>query len=161
MFGRSKSKTKEAPGALDGDRARSMETERTLTEGPTQAQVKRATRTRLCWTLICSFLLLLSVIFMILVEIGQTNKGQSELNKTYFLKLDLSNIIPTSIPDASIINSIAQTIGLHDFYQVGLWGFCEGYNGQGVTACSKPQTLYWFNPVEILLSELLSGATSM
>lgn len=29
----------------------------------------------------------------------------------------------------------------------------------GITFCSQPQTLYWFNPVEILMSELLSGAT--
>jgi lysylphosphatidylglycerol synthetase-like protein (DUF2156 family) len=28
----------------------------------------------------------------------------------------------------------------------------------GITFCSKPQTFYWFNPVEILVSELLSGA---
>jgi len=28
-----------------------------------------------------------------------------------------------------------------------------------VVYCSKPKTLYWFNPVEILLNELLAGAT--
>jgi hypothetical protein len=64
---------------------------------------------------------------------------------------------------------------LHDFYQVGLWNFCEGYDDEqvpvhshrlreltlhrGVTHCSKPQNLYWFNPVQIILSELLAGAT--
>ena len=48
---------------------------------------------------------------------------------------------------------------MHDFYQVGLWNFCEGYNNDGITDCSKPHTLYWFNPVEILLNELLAGAT--
>lgn len=30
---------------------------------------------------------------------------------------------------------------------------------RGITYCSPPQNLYWFNPVEILMSELLSGAT--
>lgn len=29
----------------------------------------------------------------------------------------------------------------------------------GITYCSPPTSLYWFNPVEILMSELLSGAT--
>ena len=29
----------------------------------------------------------------------------------------------------------------------------------GITYCSKPETLYWFNPVEILMNELLAGAT--
>jgi len=57
------------------------------------------------------------------------------------------------------VNSLARSLGLHDFYQVGLWTFCEGYNDEGITHCSHPQNLYWFNPVEILLSELLAGAT--
>jgi len=26
------------------------------------------------------------------------------------------------------LNSIARSLGLHDFYQVGLWNYCEGYN---------------------------------
>ena len=30
---------------------------------------------------------------------------------------------------------------------------------RGITNCSPPRNLYWFNPVQILLSELLSGAT--
>jgi hypothetical protein len=78
----------------------------------------------------------------------------------YFYKLNLADIIPMSVPNASLINSIAQSIGLHDFYQVGLWNFCEGYEGgTGITFCSSPQTLYWFNPVEVLMNELLAGAT--
>lgn len=76
------------------------------------------------------------------------------------MKIDLSNIIPLSVPNARFINSIARSIGLHDFYQVGLWNFCEGYNDEGITFCSKPETLYWFNPIEIILSELLAGASS-
>lgn len=58
-----------------------------------------------------------------------------------------------------LVNSLARSLGLHDFYQVGLWNFCEGYNDEGITSCSKPQTLYWFDPVKILLNELLAGAT--
>ena len=113
------------------------------------------------------------------------------LDTIYFFKLDLADIIPTSVPNARLINSIAQSIGLHDFYQVGLWNFCEGYlnvyvsfllllfllllpslslylgltdqphptRNRGITYCSPPQTLYWFNPVEVLMNELLSGAT--
>ncbi|KAH7356742.1 SUR7/PalI family-domain-containing protein [Rhexocercosporidium sp. MPI-PUGE-AT-0058] len=58
-----------------------------------------------------------------------------------------------------LVNSLARSLGLHDFYQVGLWNFCEGYNDEGITYCSSPKSLYWFNPVEVLLNELLSGAT--
>ncbi|CAL5873446.1 uncharacterized protein PFLUO_LOCUS7725 [Penicillium psychrofluorescens] len=105
-----------------------------------------------------SFLYLVAWVFLVLVVIANI-ADKPVLRNTYFLYLDLSNIIPVSVPNAVLINSIARTIGLHDFYQVGLWNFCEGYDNEGITHCSKPQTLYSFNPVNILLSELLAGAT--
>ncbi|KAK6005588.1 hypothetical protein QM012_007230 [Aureobasidium pullulans] len=155
MFGRKKR------DVSPEDRVPSEETDRTLTpgiDGPTKAQIKRATRTRMTWALISSFLLLITIIFMILVEVGCTGTG-SVRTSIYFININLTNIFPASVPNAAIINSIAQTIGLHDFYRVGLWGFCEGYNGQGITDCSSPQTLYWFDPVQIILDQLLAGAT--
>ncbi|CAI7584088.1 unnamed protein product [Penicillium glandicola] len=108
--------------------------------------------------LLRSLLYLLAWIFLVLVVIGSVS-NKPVLRNTYFLYLDLSNIIPVSVPNAVLINTIAQTIGLHDFYQVGLWNFCEGYLAEGITHCSKPETLYAFNPVEIILNELLAGAT--
>ncbi|KAF2201987.1 hypothetical protein GQ43DRAFT_471281 [Delitschia confertaspora ATCC 74209] len=123
----------------------------------TKDQIKRATRTRKVFSLLTSIFLLITTVFLILVEIGGTHKSGA-IRNWFFLKLDLSHIVPTSVPNFALINTIAQTIGLHDFYQVGLWGFCEGYKGVGVTYCSKPETLYWFNPVQILKNELLSGA---
>ncbi|EXJ79158.1 hypothetical protein A1O3_08659 [Capronia epimyces CBS 606.96] len=101
---------------------------------------------------------LIGLVFLILVEIGNIN-NDAVIRDTYFLKIEMANIIPASVPNAIFINSIAQSIGLHDFYQVGLWNFCEGYNGQGITYCSPTETLYWFNPVEIILHELLAGAS--
>ncbi|KAK5138312.1 hypothetical protein LTR08_003373 [Meristemomyces frigidus] len=159
MFGRKK-QTDDAGLESDGIQHESSHSDRTLTNDlePTKAQVKRATRTRLCWALLTSFLLLISVVFIILVEIGSTG-AKPVLKDIYFLKLDLTNIIPLTVPDAVLINSIAQSLGLHDYYSVGLWGYCEGYVGQGITQCSKPKTLYWFNPVEIIQSELLAGAS--
>ena len=135
--------------------------DRTLTHDnePTKAQLRRATRTRLCWALLTSLLLLVSVVFIILVELGSTGV-KPVIKDIYFLKLNLANIIPLSVPDALLINSIAQSLGLHDTYTVGLWGFCEGNIGQGIVQCSKPKALYWFNPVEIIQSELLAGASS-
>lgn len=126
---------------------------------PTKWQIKRATRARFYWSLLTSLLLLISLAFVILVEIGSVRINPI-LSKIYFIKLDLSNIIPVSVPNAVLINSIAQTLGLHDYYTVGLWNFCEGNNGVGFLECSNPRTLYWFNPVEILQNELLQGATS-
>lgn len=106
-----------------------------------------------------SVLYLLAFIFLVLVLVGNL-KDKPLLRDAYFLKIDLSDIVPQSVPNAQLLNSIARTIGLHDFYQVGLWNFCEGYMDEGVTFCSKPKKLYFFNPVEILLDELLAGATS-
>ncbi|KAK4549751.1 hypothetical protein LTR36_005052 [Oleoguttula mirabilis] len=173
MFGRKKKPAEQAAGLAEAEGGNtttippndyvhdsSNHSDRTLTNDfePSKAQIKRATRTRLIWALLASFLLLLSVIFIILVELGDT-KTSKTLTNIYFLRLDLTNIIPLSVPDAALVNSVAQTLGLHDFYTVGLWGYCEGDNGQGVTGCSKPKTLYWFNPVEIIESELLAGAS--
>lgn len=66
------------------------------------------------------------------VEIGNT-KGTRVLGDIYFFKLDLSDILPQAVPTTlSLQNSIARTLGLHDFYQVGLWNFCEGYDTEYV-----------------------------
>jgi hypothetical protein len=100
----------------------------------------------------------ISVVFLILVIIGNIN-SKVIIRSTYFLTINLANIIPTSVPNAVLINSAARSIGLHDFYQVGLWNFCEGYNSQGITHCSTSKALYWFDPVSILVNELLKGAT--
>lgn len=168
MFGRRKYSTDEEEVVAETPAAGTTRTvsssDRTLTDDNrdghlNKSQIKRATRVRLGWALFSSFCLLVSVVFLILVNVGNTQVGNI-VNKIYFLKIDVSDIIPVSVPDATLINSIAQTLGLHDFYTVGLWGFCQGYNGQGVTECSDPETLYWFNPVDILQSQLLAGATS-
>ncbi|KAI4131692.1 MAG: hypothetical protein LQ338_001093 [Usnochroma carphineum] len=123
--------------------------------------LKQTTRTRRIFAFLTSFLFLVSLIFLILVEVGNVNADRHDRgvrSSIYFIKLDLSHIIPLSVPDAALINSIARTLGLHDFYQVGLWNFCEGY-GNTIDRCSKPRTMYWFNPVQIILNELLAGAT--
>ena len=127
---------------------------------PSKSTIKAATRTRLTFSLLTSFLFLISLVFTILVEVGNTSADHRHITGSiYFIKLDLSHIIPQAVPQAQLINSIARTIGLHDFYQVGLWNYCEGYRDE-ISGCSTPKTLYWFNPVEIILSELLAGATS-
>lgn len=127
-------------------------------EGP-QLSLKNTTLHRKRVTTIAEFCTFVSIVFSILVLIGNIRDVRI-LNDMYFLRIDVSNVIPRSIPNAVLVNSIAQSLGLRDFYQVGLWNYCEGYNGQGVTYCSPPKAMYSFNPVEILLSQLLDGATS-
>lgn len=161
--GRKSPSTSNGSANMDPTARTSGETDQTLTPPPEQlskAQIKRATRKRKTFALLTSLFLAISVIFLILVEVGNTNGGKVR-GDIYFLKLDLSQIVPATVPDARLINTIAQTLGLHDFYQIGLWNFCEGYFAEGITSCSKPRTLFWFNPVAVLQSELLAGASSM
>ncbi|KAH7326119.1 SUR7/PalI family-domain-containing protein [Stachybotrys elegans] len=108
-------------------------------------------------TILADVCYLITIPFLILILIGNT-RDAPVLNQTYFFKLDVSQIIPISVTNSNLLNSVARSLGLHDFYQVGLWNFCEGYNDEGITYCSEPETLYWFNPVAILVSELLAGA---
>lgn len=163
---RNKQKTEVPPnGAVpangDGVVAPSIDinSERTLTPTYTPGvDVKRATKTRKTWILISVLFFVISTVFLILTIIGNIN-NKPVIRSTYFYKLDLTNIIPATAGDIVFVNSLARSLGLHDFYQVGLWNFCEGYNNDGITYCSPTKTLYWFNPVEVLLNELLSGAT--
>ena len=125
---------------------------------PSKRTIKRATRTRLIFALLTSFSFLVALVFVILIEVGNL-PNRKVTGSIWFIKLDLSHIIPRSVPNAVLINSIARSLGLHDFYQVGLWNYCSGY-GSDISNCSSPRKLYWFNPVEIILNELLAGATS-
>ncbi|KAI5861280.1 SUR7/PalI family-domain-containing protein [Durotheca rogersii] len=121
--------------------------------------LKRATRVRRGAIAVSCFCYLVAVVLLILVEVGNTHISNVQ-SDIFFFKLDLSDILPQSAPTSlTLQNSIARTLGLHDFYQVGLWNFCEGYDTDGITYCSTPTALYWFNPVEILMGELFSGAS--
>ncbi|KXJ91111.1 SUR7/PalI family-domain-containing protein [Microdochium bolleyi] len=127
--------------------------------GYSTTEIKQATKTRRNAIIFASICYALAVVFLIVVEVGNT-PGSGPHQKLYFFKLDLTNIIAQALPPGlTLTNSIARTLGLHDFYQVGLWNYCEGYNNEGITNCSQPTTMYWFNPVEILLSQLFAGAS--
>lgn len=86
-----------------------------------------------------SVLYFLTIPFLILVLIGNTKKSSSVLTETYFFKLDVSQIIPIAVANSNLLNSVARSLGLHDFYSVGLWNFCEGYNDEYVP--SMPLTM--------------------
>ena len=124
----------------------------------TDAEIKSATKGRKAFAIFTAFLFFVCLIFLILINIGNVS-NHHVLGDIYFFKIDLSHIIPASTANSQLINNLARSIGLHDFYQVGLWNFCEGYDDVGITACSKPKTLYWFNPVQIILDELLEGSS--
>ncbi|PSN70189.1 integral membrane protein [Corynespora cassiicola Philippines] len=113
-----------------------------------------------------------SLICLILVFSGQTNKDMALQRDLYFFKADTSGF--TSNPetfadhisdlpgnlDENIDNELldalqqsAQTSNeLKDVYYIGLWNYCEGdkndKNETKITHCSSRKANFWFNPIE-------------
>ncbi|KAL7942147.1 SUR7/PalI family domain-containing protein [Trichoderma barbatum] len=116
-----------------------------------------AVAVRTLTAILAGFCYFITIPFLILVLIGNTHQTPI-LEDIFFFKLDVSHIIPISVENSNLLNSVARSLGLHDFYQVGVWNYCEGYNDEGVTFCSEPKSFFWFNPVEVLVGELLAGA---
>ena len=109
--------------------------------------------------MLASLLFFVSTVFLVLVNIGQV-RNANVLNQWYFFRFNVTDIVPSSVEGSAALNTLAASVGLHDFYDVGMWNYCEGYNDQGVTNCSSPQLLYWFDPVAIMQSQLLKGVES-
>jgi hypothetical protein len=103
-------------------------------------------------TILACVLLFLAFIFLMLVGAHLATKERTQLTaspqvltaqtsvkpvlmSTWFIKINLSNILVRSTTPGSefpLLNSIARSLGLHDFYLVGLWNFCEGYTDECV-----------------------------
>ena len=50
------------------------------------------------------------------------------------------------------LTGAASSKELKDFYQVGLWSYCEGEKKDGVekiTYCSSSKTQFWFDPIDV------------
>ena len=125
----------------------------------TKADLRASTKHRKRFAIVTSFFFLVALVFLILVQIGNLSNAHV-LGDLYFFKLDVTNIVisKSAVSSQNVLGrDLAQQAGLRDFYQVGMWNFCEGYNGQGITACSKPMLMYWFNPIQIMIDELYAG----
>lgn len=124
----------------------------TIDEGPSGA--------RRFFAYFSAFLFFATAVVLIAIQIGNTSNHHA-LSEIYFFKMDLSHIVADGrqikLPAGKDVATVA---GLHDFYQVGMWNFCEGNYPQGITACSKPKMLFWFNPIETLNAELNKGNSS-
>lgn len=65
----------------------------------------------------------------------------------------------TNSTDVAWSHALTQSLGIRNYYQSGLWGYCEGDSTSSFSSCSRPQAFYWFNPVGIIFSELLNTST--
>jgi hypothetical protein len=99
-----------------------------------------------------------------------SGSGSNGLDKFEDNLTSLGNDLLNGLSNAAgdVADDIAHELGLHDFYSAHLMGYCEGeYKGnatvkgapKNVTACSKSEGMFWFDPREILDRELHAGVT--
>lgn len=121
-----------------------------------QTQRRRAMH-HLAMPSLIAFCLFVTVIFLILVEIGNTY-DEVVLRDIWFLKLTFADISPAWNNTPGLGYGLAEYADLHDFYQIGLWNYCEGWNSTGISSCTTPEALYYWNPWEMLTSQLPGDA---
>lgn len=110
-----------------------------------------------------------SLICLIIVGLGGTNKSNSFYNDLYFFRANTSDIsvdpslldLPTNRFDNLLGDSagsaVKTALNISDFYHISLWNYCEGNFGKNssggavddVTFCSPHTNEFWFNPVEV------------
>ena len=111
-----------------------------------------------------------SLVCLILVGLGGTNKSNNYLNSLYFFRANASNIDIDpkllDLPDNALTNQLVDgatetvktALDVKDIYHVHLWNYCDGdiaNNGTDhrssdkITFCSPRKTYFWFNPVEV------------
>lgn len=118
-------------------------------------------------------LTLASLVCIVIVMIGQHSMGDNKPPTTqlgrdlYFFKADTSafNANPDNVldklpdnvkPNTELLEALqgaASAKELKDFYQVGLWSYCEGDKDKDgketITYCSKSSTKFWFDPFSV------------
>ncbi|CAK7201176.1 hypothetical protein SEUCBS139899_003879 [Sporothrix eucalyptigena] len=132
---------------------------------PSPQQIWIETRARRYLIAVCCVLYLVSTILLIVAQTGSTNNSRSSTS-IFLFRFNLSVLFDSSssgtdfnATDLALADAISESLGLYNYYQVGLWGYCEGDSVNDFTSCSRPQAFYWFNPVAILLSEMLNTST--
>ncbi|KAF3386761.1 SUR7 family protein pun1 [Penicillium rolfsii] len=114
-----------------------------------------------------------SLICIVMVGLGCTKSSSDTLNNLYFMRINLQNITSegsetvTEIENlleqygisdvsaqnvSSVLSKLQQDSTLADFYQIGLWSYCDGdINNTKTTVkeCSKPKSEFYFNPFSV------------
>ncbi|MCJ1276401.1 hypothetical protein MMC21_004206 [Puttea exsequens] len=110
-----------------------------------------------------------SLVCLIIVGLGGTNKNNSSFNNLYFFRANTSdiNVDPSliNLPSNDITDKLGNITGgtvkaaldIKDFYHVHLWNYCDGDFGtnstggvsESVTYCSPHTNEFWFNPVSV------------
>lgn len=110
-----------------------------------------------------------SLVCLVIIGLGGTNKNNSFYNNLYFFRANTSdinvdpsllNLSSNALTDKILgdtTSAVKSALGVQDFYHVSLWNYCSGdfqTNSSGgvsdqVTYCSPHQNEFWFNPVDV------------
>ena len=111
-----------------------------------------------------------SLVCLVLVGLGGTNKSNATYNNLYFFRANTSTITvdpkDLSLPSNELTNAILgqttsavkEALHVYDFYHVSLWNYCagnftnaasNGSSSDNVTYCSAHTNEFWFNPVDV------------
>ncbi|KAL8817754.1 MAG: hypothetical protein Q9191_008084 [Dirinaria sp. TL-2023a] len=114
-------------------------------------------------------LTIVSLVSLIIVGTGGTNKSSHVSNSLYFFRANTSDIHANSsilnLPKNALTDALlkdagtiaSKELGIYDFYHVSLWNYCAGSYGknssggttENVTYCSPREKQFWFNPVDV------------
>ncbi|CAK7567979.1 MAG: hypothetical protein SEPTF4163_005957 [Sporothrix epigloea] len=132
---------------------------------PSREEMWLATRFRRYLIGICCALYLVATLLLIVkAQTGSTSKSRPSTD-IFLFRFNLSVLFDSSydsglnVSDLALSNAKTESLGLHNYYQVGLWGYCVGETASAFSSCSRPQAFYWFNPVAILLGEMLNTSS--
>ncbi|RHZ62122.1 uncharacterized protein CDV56_100217 [Aspergillus thermomutatus] len=112
-----------------------------------------------------------SLVCIIMVGLGCTKSSSATLNNLYFFRANLQNLTTSSTVESTVssalesagvdvsssdlataLNEAQKQLNIKDFYDIGLWGYCDGdvSNGNYKTSnCSKPKAEFYFDPITV------------
>lgn len=107
-----------------------------------------------------------SLVCLVLVFLGSRDAHNSVTRDFYFFKVDASNFtsnssVPNILPGTNLDQNLLEQFtgsasagNISDFYQVGLWAYCDGNKTSGksdetISFCSKSEASYFFNITEV------------
>lgn len=102
---------------------------------------------RNCYLFLPFVLTLASLICLIIVLLGLSNKGNAFLSSLWFLRINTTNL---KVGSTTVQTGIEKVTGLAGRYDIGLFNYCRGAGLKDQpNFCSGRQLGYYFNPLKV------------
>lgn len=107
-----------------------------------------------------------AIVLLIFTILGDT-WDTPVLRDIYFAKYDTTGLSThlggsavQDSPAGAVIQGLASSSGLRDYYTFGMWGYCAGYNdGRDGHYCSNRTAAYRFNPIAAVQNDVPASQT--